>query len=260
MQKQFVCTVHIAAEPLWSIVQPRFLRAHLPGAILVAATDEGSAAGADFDVMEVGRGTHRDKLDALADRVVEGLSTSDDDILIFIDGDAFPVRPLLPVISSVLEKARLAAVCREENREDYPHPCFCATTVGFWKKIAGTWQELPDPLEQHELGGGQLRELMKQAGLEWQRLRRSNAFNPHPLMFGLYEGVIYHHGAGFRRPVTAVDRESLNTRFSRETSQWPEIGERLSELVADQNRSLSDVFKRLIQFVPDFHRILELPR
>lgn len=253
----FVCTVHIGHEPFWSKVQPNFLRTHLPHATLVASVDKEIGETASFDYKEALEGTHRDKLDELAKRVVDRMATSEDDLIIFLDGDAFPIRSLMPLITNVLQDSCLAAICREENEEDYPHPSFCVTTAGLWKQLGCTWQESPDPAEISELGGGQLRDLLRQRGLEWRRLRRSNAFNPHPLMFGLYEGVIYHHGAGFRKPITAADRRALRDCVPGAMYGSPESYESLCNLIADRNQTMSAIFKDLVQYVPEFHRVLE---
>lgn len=255
----FVCTVHIGSEPFWSEVQPRFLRAYLPDATVVAAIDEKIRGKPDFDHMEILEGAHRDKLDELGRRVVDRMASAEDDILVFLDGDAFPVRVLMPHIVGTLRDVSLSAICRLENEEDYPHPSFCVTTVGFWKELGGTWQISLDPAAPtNELGGGRLRDLLRERGVQWRRLLRTNEFNPHPLLFGIYEGVIYHHGAGFRNPVTAADRKILREQLP-ELSGSQESFQHLCGIVADQNRAMSAMFKRLMMQSVDFYRILELP-
>jgi hypothetical protein len=227
--------------------------------VLLAAIDAGMVRPPGFDHVEVMKGAHRHKLDALGCRVVRDLSEDDGDILIFLDGDAFPIRPLTPFIGSLLGEAPLGAICRIENEEDYPHPSFCATTAGFWRDLGGTWEISSDPsAPTNELGGGRLRDLLREHGVDWRRLLRTNAFNPHPVMFGLYAGVIYHHGAGFRRPITAADRKPWEQPMR---DGWLDPrGERLcSGVVADKNSAMSTTFKQLIEHVPAFHEILELP-
>jgi hypothetical protein len=255
-----VCTVHIGSEPFWSSVQPRFIRAHIPNATLVAAVDDKLEGDFDFDHSEVMAGEHRDKLDQLARRVVRGMAITDDDILVFLDGDAFPIRALTPFIVEVLQEVPLAAICREENDEEYPHPSFCVTTVGFWKEVAGTWEVSSDPgAPTNELGGGRLRDLLRDRGVQWRRLLRSNAFDPHPVLFGIYEDLIYHHGAGFRRPVTALDRKMCAERISLDGSiSRDDEYQSLLDVVAGQNQRMSNLFKRLIEHVPEFHRLLVL--
>jgi len=40
---------------------------------------------------------------------------------------------------------------------------------------------------------------------DWYPLLRSNGRNLHPIWFGIYGDIIYHHGAGFRAPVSRYD-------------------------------------------------------
>src|ERR1700722_1894026 len=84
-------------------------------------------------------GTHASKLNDLASIIAEDSSPSD--ILIFLDGDAFPIAPITPWVEDMLGTVPLAAVRRDENLGDcQPHPSFCATTSGFWKEIEGDWR------------------------------------------------------------------------------------------------------------------------
>ena len=81
--------------------------------------------------------SHPEKLDYLSNRI--GEEATPDDILIFLDGDAFPIADISPIIAQLSEYP-LVAVRRDENFGDQqPHPCFCITTVGFWQSIAGSW-------------------------------------------------------------------------------------------------------------------------
>jgi len=36
--------------------------------------------------------------------------------------------------------------------------------------------------------------------------------NPHPLLFAIYDDIIYHHGAGFRAGVSHVERAQAGLR------------------------------------------------
>src|SRR5262245_49163010 len=84
--------------------------------------------------------SHAIKLNILAD-IIYFSSNQGDDILIFLDGDAFPIGDIELLIDKKLSDHRLIAVQRLENSGDIqPHPCFCATTVGFWKSIGGDWK------------------------------------------------------------------------------------------------------------------------
>ena len=154
-------------------------------------------------------GTHEEKLNAMAKLAMA--SSDPTDILLFIDGDAFPVQKLDAWIAKALSSYPLAAVRRDENLGDrQPHPCFAVTTVGFWREIDGDWRrggtwinslgkKVTDP-------GGNLLHQLEERQQDWLPLARTNTDNPHPLWFAVYGHIVYHHGAGFRRRISRNDR------------------------------------------------------
>lgn len=146
--------------------------------------------------------SHDQQLDALADRVLKN-STSDDDWIVFIDGDAFPIAPVYESISSKLSEHQLVAVQRVENLgEKQPHPSFCATTVGVWRKIGGTWamgHTWINAMGYHDTDvGGDLLGLLEASNVKWYPLHRTNTRDVNPVFYGVYGNIVYHHGAGFR--------------------------------------------------------------
>lgn len=151
---------------------------------------------------------HSKKLNYLADVILK--ESEDDDYLIFIDGDAFPIAELSPFLERILAQYYLAAVRRNENGGDIqPHPCFCATTTQFWKGIEGDWSpgftwKNSAGLDVTDVGGNLLGTLL-QREISWYPMLRSNTKNLHPLWFGIYDGIVYHHGAGFRPAVSRID-------------------------------------------------------
>jgi hypothetical protein len=204
-----VLSVHWRSSE-WLEIQLQALQEHLeqPWSLLIAAAERDAQGIAAY--CEDLAGTHAEKLNALAAQASG--AAREDDILMFIDGDAFPVRPLRPWIESLLAAAPLAAVMRAENLGDpQPHPCFCVTTVGFWRKLEGDWRA--GPTWTNSVGrevtdvGARLMEALDANGSDWTPILRTNMRNWHPVLFGLYgeRGMVYHHGAGFREPVTRVD-------------------------------------------------------
>jgi hypothetical protein len=102
-----------------------------------------------------------------------------------------------------LKQYPLAAVQRRENLGDVqPHPAFCLTTVGFWKEIAGDWKQ--GFAWENDAGrsitdvGGNLLGILRKRGIDWFPMLRSNKRNLHPLWYGIYDDLVYHHGAGSR--------------------------------------------------------------
>lgn len=152
-------------------------------------------------------GGHPEKLNEIASIVCETAAASD--ILLFVDGDAFPVRSLTPWLQETLQEYPLLAVQRREILDDRrPHPCFCATTVGFWKEIGGDWRRAewvaPDG-RVHDDVGSKLMIQLEDIGAKWLPLVRSNTWNLDPVWFAVYGHRVYHHGAGFRAPISRVD-------------------------------------------------------
>lgn len=151
---------------------------------------------------------HITKLNLLADRICENGDPGD--TIYFIDGDAFPVGDIHKYVSTKFHDTPLVAIQRLENRGDpQPHPSFCATTIGFWKNIKGDWGQGPQwktsDGDFRTDTGGILWKKLNDKGIEWTAMHRSNQIDLHPVWFGIYENLIYHHGAGFRTPFCRVD-------------------------------------------------------
>jgi hypothetical protein len=199
-----VATVHWQTED-WIDIQLAHLGRHIPGPFRVYAflngVPEANRAKFFHASLEPVR-EHAAKLNILADVIRS--KAADDDLIMFLDGDAFPIADLAPLLAKKLAAHPLVAVQRLENNGDrQPHPCFCVTTVGFWASIGGDWSPGYTWADRSgkpvtDVGGNLLGNLEKR-GIEWSPLLRSNRTNPHPLWFGVYGGAVYHHGAGFRR-------------------------------------------------------------
>lgn len=169
-------------------------------------------------------GKHPDKLNTLAELVVE--QSQPDDILMFLDGDAFPVQPLQPWLDETLSRHPLVAVQRRENCEDLrPHPSFCATTVELWKGLGCDWSVTPWTTATgavFEDAGGTLAGVLASNAVDWLPLVRTNTYDRHPLWYGIYGHRLYHHGAGFRSRVSKVDKASSPALVS-VNSTWQDV-------------------------------------
>lgn len=221
-----ICTVHWQ-DDRWVDVQLEYLNRHLeqPFRIYAWLNDLPADHSEKFFYSTTEPvPQHAIKLNILAD-VVRFAAESPTDILIFLDGDAFPVAPLDEPLDSWLSQSPLAAIQRTEQYGDIqPHPSFCATTVEFWQKIAGDWK--PGHQWQNSLGewvtdpGGNLLKILDDLEIQWLPLHRSNRKNVHPLLFGVYENVLYHHCAGFRRPRTVYEIKEVFLRDQGAVAQW----------------------------------------
>ncbi len=209
-----ILTVHWM-DPKWIAPQLEYVGRNVEEPYRTWASLEGITDPADrarFDVVEDFEGMHADKLNGLAAMVIDQADA--DDLLVFIDGDAFPVRPIGAWMRDMLRHHPLAAVRRDENRmERQPHPCFCVTTVDLWDKVGGDWRSggtwtTPGGTEVTDVGGTLFNQLQA-AGIDWQPILRSNTNDLHPLWFAVYGRHVYHHGAGFRRRVSRADVANL---------------------------------------------------
>jgi hypothetical protein len=206
-----IATVHWNTAR-WLALQQAFLRRHLPEEFRIYAwlnnIPEAPIDGLYYVCREP-VDQHGVKLNLLADMAIAS-ATGADDPLIFLDGDAFPVASLKPLIDGPLPTRKLIAVQRLENSGDIqPHPCFCITTTGFWKEIGGDWKPGHQWLNRDgklvsDEGGNLLKQLTDRR-VDWLPLLRTNKVNLHPLFFGVYGEVIYHHGAGFRKGECRAD-------------------------------------------------------
>jgi hypothetical protein len=232
---------------------------------------------AETKVFENGIFSHTEKLNALATAIAA--EAAPDDVLLFLDGDAFPIGPLDAFLEQKLARVPLVAVRRDENLDDeQPHPSFCATTVGFWTDLGGDWN--PGYMWQNAAGkevtdaGGNLLGLLRARRSEWQPLFRSNRVNLRPLWFGVYGDIAYHHGAGFRGGLCRRDREAIGrvpepppdpapdasaaarARWRLRALKWYWIDKRpvvrRERDVIDRNRKLSDEIYDRLRRDPDF--------
>jgi hypothetical protein len=178
--------------------------------------------------------SHAIKLNLLADMAIFNAET-DDDLLIFIDGDAFPVGDLLPFAHSKLADYPLIAVQRSENVGDIqPHPSFCLTRANFWREIKGDWKEgawkRANGEEVSDVGGNLLR-ILDERKIDWYPMLRSNRRNLHPLFFGVYEDLIYHHGAGFRESLSRHDLAQMSPLRSFYLKRFERLPRRLRKAI-----------------------------
>ncbi len=208
----YVATVHWV-DPKWIDPQRQALSSRLREPFRVFANLQGIEAGYDqqFDFVTRVDGTHPDKLNDLAAAISR--DAAPDDLIIFLDGDAFPVRSLDDWLDELLADHPLAAVRRDENAGDVqPHPCFCVTTVGFWNEIGGDWRQGSWTTSEGETAsdvGGTLLATLNSRSIAWRPILRSNSVNYHPVFYGLYEGHVYHHGSGFRPPIARADESNV---------------------------------------------------
>ena len=266
LETLYVATVH-HLSPRWIDVQLGYLRRHLTEPYRVFAAVEGVDRSYEqrFDTVVPAVGSHAGKLNLLA--AVIGAEARRDDLILFLDGDAFPIADPMPTIRDGLERTALVAIRRDENDGDtQPHPSFAATTVDTWRSINGDWSAGHPWVGRSgkstsDVGGNLLR-LLELAGASWQPVRRSNTRELHPLWFGVYGGVVYHHGAGFRPPISRADAAEAPRRHtadfpglrgpSRKLNSWRD--RRWRERRQAIAKAMSDRVYAQIRSDPTFHQ------
>jgi hypothetical protein len=198
----YVATVH-HRSPQWIEIQTRHLRENVSVPFQVWTSLQGidPSYAVHFDRVLDQHGSHAGKLNHMAMEISH--EAADDDLLMFLDGDAFPIADPMPLINEGLLEAPLIAVRRAENvDEPQPHPCFCVTTIRTWRELHGDWTSGPTWAGARgnfggDVGGNLLRRL-ELTKTPWVEVLRSNRKDLDPLYFGIYGDAIYHHGAGFR--------------------------------------------------------------
>jgi hypothetical protein len=197
-----VATVHYAS-PRWVEIQTSHLRRHIsvPFTTWTSLEKIDPAYGAHFDRVLEQRGLHAAKLNHLAMEICHEADPGD--LIMFLDGDAFPIADPMPLLERGLAEAPLVAVRRAENaNEPQPHPCFCVTSVATWLSLPGDWCAGrtwigPRGRPTSDVGGNLLRRLELDQ-TPWVEVLRSNRHDLDPLYFAVYGDAVYHHGAGFR--------------------------------------------------------------
>lgn len=270
-----IATVHWNTAR-WIAPQGTYLRRHLKSDFRIYAwlnNIPDAPTGSFYFSTSEPIAPHAIKLNLLAD-IISASSAREDDILIFIDGDAFPIADLDALLSDKLAVSKMVAVQRFENNGDIqPHPCFCATTVGFWRRIKGDWKEGYQWKNKNSEGvtdvGGNLLKILNELEVPWTPLRRSNRIDLHPVFYGIYDHTIYHHGAGFRKGVSRAVMANLQLKprnnllaklvpsYRRKLWKQNERAQAkaLEQLVAKNDELSEHIFKKILadpQFYNEF--------
>jgi hypothetical protein len=245
----YVLTVHWRID-FWVDVQLAHLRRYIREPFDVYAfcdrTRNDHSSKFDYCSPERGIVDHASKLNALA--AAACARASDGDVLVFCDSDAFPVRDITGYIREQVARWPLVAVQRLENAGDIqPHPSFAITTAGFWRRIGGDWRAGPtwtnaDGKTVTDVGANLLRSLTLQE-VAWGKMLRSNRTSLHPLLFSIYDNVVYHHGAGSRPTIggRVVRQRELAGLASGEAARR---SAELQREIAEASRRILDILWR----------------
>ncbi|MCW5725430.1 MAG: hypothetical protein KIS81_10820 [Maricaulaceae bacterium] len=134
------------------------------------------------------------------------------------DMDSWPVMTgwdkLYP--SMISDSAPVVTIVRTELTDNFPFAAFTLFSSSFWQNDRSSFAT--DPVgsisrRPNETGSGILDQLARD-GKSFFRLERTNDWNPHPIMAGLYDDAIFHLGSGSRAPVFVTDGKQYNLNKS----------------------------------------------
>lgn len=247
----YIASVHYGTNK-WMNIQLKYIKKYItiPFRLFMYHTDCGKIPPhikkETFFIENTHEIDHGAKLNKLGNEITR-IAESDDDVIVFLDSDAWPIsNKIVDVLKSVPSK-KLIAVRRDDNDSyKFPHPCFCAITVGTWKTIQGDWRK-GNTVDV----GCVMAEKLIQNKIKWTPIFRTNVYNPHPVLFGIYGDIVYHHGAGCRSPKTRVDLHKLIKMKILRRSPNMELPENLEQILNE----MSDKVYSIIENDDDFHNM-----
>jgi hypothetical protein len=154
-----------------------------------------------------GSAEHAYYLDQLVNRAVQAGS----EYIATLDVDSFPVATswLESCVAELQQGVSMVAVLRRENGDtSAPHPSFMFFARELWELEDLTFAPLPltsrtrayyKATGQHRFDTGAAFGLLAyERHLRWKALLRTNIWNPHHIMAGIYGDRVFHYGAGSR--------------------------------------------------------------
>lgn len=154
---------------------------------------------------------HAHYLDLLVDHAIRDGCTH----VATFDMDSWPISAgwdskYIPLLS---KDSPVVAIVRNEVGDNFPYGGFTLMDAAFWdvgsssfsismrRKFSPAFITAARP---HETGAGILAQLDEQSK-DFTKLHRSNGWNPHPLMCGIYGNDFFHLGAASRAPQFITD-------------------------------------------------------
>lgn len=129
---------------------------------------------------------------------IEGLNellsyfkTVNSEYYLILDSDCFPIHK--DWCNKLINTEKdVAAIIRYENLDCFAHPSAFFFKRSVLNKLEFSFQDCTNII------GYNFKEVTSNIQ-DFFPLIRTNYYNPHPIMFGVYWNIFYHHGAGSRR-------------------------------------------------------------
>jgi hypothetical protein len=234
-----IVTLHFGTQA-WFDIQKRYITKYTTGDYKVWIGTYRNEIPEDFDLPDNWQHMDLDK-DYPSDGINEHYAQTefmysnylrdemkDDDVLIFIDSDAFPVTDKwTQKIQNLFESGSedgpcdVLGIAQPENKgiaatddyDPYPDLCFFATTKKVWEDNNLEWGLF---LPKHQNPGFGMLDRIKAADLALMYIQRTNSFEANSVMFGVYGDMIYHQHCGSRaiigRPLATNKAKAMNKR------------------------------------------------
>jgi len=132
------------------------------------------------------------------------------DIILRMDSDAFLIDDITQDFVDMVVDKKFIALCEPQHEWDTtvvtPHPSFWSYPVEFLQQgLAEVMGAILEDSNSNWWGG--VERWLKNNDIEWTPITRSNKINLHPLYYGIYNDLVYHHWAGSRNMITRADRK-----------------------------------------------------
>ena len=101
--------------------------------------------------------------------------------------------------------------------------------------------------------------MLQSEATPWHSLLRSNVVNLHPVFFGIYGDLVYHHGAGSRKSLSRLDRVLVENHTSKPIKFFVKMLGLQNMLVdrrAKSNAAMSMKMMEQIREDAGFHKVL----
>lgn len=197
---------------------------------------------------------HSELLNALADAAAsDGCSH-----LATFDMDSWPILPGWDqrYAGALTGQAPVASIVRTELGDNFPFAAFTMMAREFWRvgessfstRLRGSFDEdALGALSRPEETGSGIAVQLGRDGLTFLRLERSNRWEVHHVIAGIYDDAVFHLGAGSRAPqfindneVYAIDGSPLRRRFATQMNRA--VSEAISEqLLAEHDALMSEL-------------------
>ena len=176
-------------------------------------------------------------------------NANSDDIFLRLDSDAILIDNIDESFIEKVNKHKFIAIKEPQHEWDTtyhtPHPSLWTFPIAFLNtELSHRMSELLE--DGHSNWWGGVVRWLYENSIEWYPLERSNKINLHPLYFGIYGDLVYHHWAGSRDMITRPDRK-LAEQLGKSIEQVRDENAELNDKIMEQLNIQSDIFIKYLK-------------